>query len=228
LVAWEREPVLIRLGRDLAQGSVIAPIRSARWQRVDVTNPPLADQRYDLVLAGHLLNELDPAAQHALVDWAWEHTAGVLLLVEPGTSVAFPFVLAARDHLRERGAYTIAPCTHDHPCPLQNDWCHFPQRIMRPAFQRRARDAPSPWEESKFAYAAMARFPPTQAAWGRVIREPSSNKAYAEAMISTAAGVQRYRALKRHRDAYRLVRNVTWGALLETRLGDQSIEALEG
>ena len=124
------------------------------------------------------------------------------------------------------GAHTIAPCAHNQPCPLQNDWCHFPQRLKRPEFQRRAREASSEWEESKFAYAALARFATGAPIWGRVIREPSSNKAYAEALISTADGVARYRGLKRHRDAFRVVKQLEWGAALERPL-EAPIEPVE-
>jgi len=123
-------------------------------------------------------------------------------------------VRAARDQLLAAGAHTIAPCPHDQPCPLQNDWCHFPQRLIRPDFQRRARGAPSEWEDSKFSYAAMARFTPAHPIWGRVIREATSNKAYAEAKLSTREGIARYRALKRHRDAFRRVRQLEWGEAL--------------
>ncbi len=172
-------------------------------------------ERYDLVVLGHVLNELPVDDQLRVVDTAWELTAGVLLIVEPGTSAAFPVVRSCRDHLLEKGAHTLAPCAHDLPCPLANDWCHFPQRIMRPAFQRRAREAPSQWEDSKFSYAAMARFPSASPIWGRVIRESTSNKAYAETKISSRAGTSRYRALKRYRDAYRSVRDLSWGDTLE-------------
>lgn len=220
LTAWEREPAMIALGRDLARGSATPAVRAARWRQVDLRRPPAPAAPYDLVIAGHLLNELDPAAQRDLIAWAWQQTGGLLLIVEPGASDAFPGVRAARDQLLAAGAHTIAPCTHDLPCPLRDDWCHFPQRLVRPDFQRRARAAPSPWEESKFAYAAMARFAPEQPAWGRVIREPMSNKAYAEAVVSTAAGVRRYRGLKRYRPAFRLLQDLAWGALLAEALPD--------
>jgi ribosomal protein RSM22 (predicted rRNA methylase) len=230
LVAWEREPALIALGRTLVRGSQTASLRAVHWERLDLvaqsmehtaqnrSSPTLrsslsADQ-YDLVVLGHVLNELDPDMQRQVVAQAWNMTAGLLLIVEPGTSAAFGVVRAARDALLGAGAQTIAPCAHDRPCPLQNDWCHFPQRLKRPAFQRRARAAPSEWEDSKFAYAAMARFPAAAPIWGRVIREPVSNKAYAEALISAQDGVARYRAPKRHRDAFRHLKELDWGAAL--------------
>jgi hypothetical protein len=60
----------------------------------------------------------------------------------------------------------------------------------------------------------MARFAPATPIWGRVIREATSNNAYAEVAVSSREGAGRYRALKRHRDAYRLVRGLEWGQAL--------------
>jgi ribosomal protein RSM22 (predicted rRNA methylase) len=129
-------------------------------------------------------------------------------------------VRAARDQLLLTGASTIAPCAHDRPCPLQNDWCHFPQRLNRPEFQRQARGTPSQWEDSKFSFAAMARFAAPEPIWGRVIGEPTATKAYAETLISTQSGVAHYRAFKRYREAFRRVRDLLWGGALATPLAD--------
>jgi ribosomal protein RSM22 (predicted rRNA methylase) len=230
LAAWEREPALIALGLRLARASQAPAVRSAKWERLDLRALERASARtseqFDVVVLGHVLNELDAESQRQVVAAAWQRAAGLLLIVEPGTSAAFEVVRAARDQLLGLGAHTIAPCAHDQACPLQNDWCHFPQRLKRPEFQRRAREAFSEWEESKFAYAALARFATRAPIWGRVIRESASNKAYAEATISTAAGVARYRGLKRHRDAFRQVKQLDWGAALEQPL-EAPIEPVE-
>lgn len=219
LTAWEREAAFITAGRELARSSDSVALRSARWDRHDFTRGlPTSDERYDLVVLGHVLNELDPDLRRDIVESAWQRTTGILLIVEPGTTAAFAVVRAARDQLLDAEARTLAPCAHDHPCPLADDWCHFPQRIVRPDFQRKARGAPSQWEDSKFSYAAMARFGPSEPVWARVIREPSSNKAYAEVKLSTRAGVSRYRALKRHREVFRQVRDLRWGDALREPL----------
>ncbi|GAC1545144.1 MAG: small ribosomal subunit Rsm22 family protein [Herpetosiphon sp.] len=227
LGAVERAAALIELGQSLAHRATNAAVRQAHWQATDLARyDPPPEQRYDLVVIGHVMNELEPALRSAIVALAWRLTSGVLLLVEPGTSEAFPFVRGARDELLAVGAHTIAPCTHDLPCPLLAEWCHFPQRLRRPPFQQRARSAPSDWEDAKYCYAALARFAPPAHAWGRVIREPTSNKAYAEALISTAAGVHRYRALKRHPNAYRFVRKLHWGAAQEAPLPEPNTAIL--
>ena len=221
LQAWEREPEAIALGRALARGSETTAVRGARWERVDLRTH-MTDRagassvpRSDLVVLGHALNEFDGEARADVINLAWNLTGGVLLIVEPGTPEGFAVVRGARDALLSAGAQTIAPCAHDRPCPLENDWCHFPQRLKRPDFQRRARGAPSEWEDSKFAYVALARFPATAPIWGRVIREPFHNKAYAEVQISSVEGVAHYRGLKRSRDAFRLVKDLPWGAALD-------------
>jgi ribosomal protein RSM22 (predicted rRNA methylase) len=245
LTAWEREPAFLALGRELARDADMRAVRQARWERVDLQaesgkrkaesdQPQSAKQkaksdraastersnassleRFDLVIVGHVLNELDDDTRAGVLDEAWRLTGGLLLIVEPGTPDAFAIVRSARDALLAQGARTIAPCAHDRPCPLEGDWCHFPQRLWRPDFQRRARGAPSQWEDAKFAYAALARFPPESPIWGRVIREPSFNKAYAEVTISVREGVRRYRALKRHRESFKLVKDLPWGAALD-------------
>ncbi len=241
MIAWEREPAFITLGRDLARESASLAVRAARWERVNLLadrrpttaggegvkgrkgegvrplspSPPLPlSPTYDLVVLGHVLNELDGDERLRVVADAWRLTAGLLLIVEPGTPAGFAVVRAARDELIGAGAETIAPCTHNRPCPLANDWCHFPQRLIRPDFQRRARAAPSQWEDSKYTYAAMARFAPEHPIWARVIREGISNKAYAETKLSTREGIARYRGLKRHREVFRLVKGLEWGAAL--------------
>jgi ribosomal protein RSM22 (predicted rRNA methylase) len=218
LVAWEREPSFVALGQRLATAGPDA-VRAAHWERRNLHGlEPISNQRYDLVVLGHVLNELDDHARHAVVAAAWSRTRAVLLIVEPGTSTAFPIVRAARDQLLADGATTLAPCAHDRPCPLQNDWCHFPQRLVRPDFQKRVRGAPSAWEDAKYCYAAMSRAPTERAIWARVINEPRSNKAYAEALLSTRAGIQLYRALKRHREQFRIVKDLGWGQAIDMPL----------
>ncbi|MEM8530610.1 MAG: small ribosomal subunit Rsm22 family protein, partial [Chloroflexota bacterium] len=217
LTAWEREPAFIALGQQLAGGSTIPAIRETHWKQADITHtvPSVA---YDLVVLGHVLNELDSTMRQTVITNAWQVTKGILLIVEPGTFDTFAVVRTARDALINQGAHTIAPCVHNTPCPLQNDWCHFPQRLKRPPFQRRARGAPSEWEDSKFSYAAMARFQPPQSTWGRIIREATSNKAYAETTVCTSTEIMRYRALKRHREAFKQVKKLRWGMLLDEPL----------
>ena len=217
--AWEREPAFIDLGRKLAAGSSLPPVRQARWRQITLSGAlPQHTPQYDLVVIGHVLNEMDERLREALVRSAWKKCAGMLLIVEPGTSAAFPIVRAARDMLLAEGARTIAPCAHDKPCPLLNDWCHFPQRLHRPQFQRRAKEASAGWEEAKFSYAAMARFGPDSPIWGRLIHQPQVSKAGAELVISSRDGIVRPRIPKRDRPAFKATAGLKWGGAVESEI----------
>ena len=84
----------------------------------------------------------------------WDRTAGVLVLVEPGTPAGAAYIQAARTqllHLAAQeaavvqaqqqdgaaaasvdGAHVVAPCPHDGACPMAGrpSWCHFVQRFQ--------------------------------------------------------------------------------------------------
>jgi ribosomal protein RSM22 (predicted rRNA methylase) len=214
MAAWEREPALIRLGQQLAKHGP-SSLQAIDWQRHDLATPPHSGPQYDIVVLAHVLNELGPAVRERVVAFAWQQTAGLLLIIEPGTSAAFSIVRAAREQLLTNGAHTIAPCPHNDSCPLSNDWCHFPQRLERPEFQRRARNAPSQWEDAKYSYAAMARFASEVPIVGRIIREPEQTKGYITTQICTPVGIQREQTLKRDRDAFRTARKRAWGDKIE-------------
>lgn len=215
LTAWEREPAFIALGRQLARASDNPAISDARWEQVTLggTLPPNSAS-YDLVVLGHLLNELGETLQRQVVALAWELCAGVLLIVEPGTSAAFPNVKAAREQLLDLGAKTIAPCAHDMACPLVGDWCHFPQKLHRPAYQRRAKEGTAGWEESKFSYAAMSRFAPDKSIWGRLIHQPHTSKIGVELAVSSREGIVKPRVSKRDHKLYRQLSDLRWGDTL--------------
>jgi ribosomal protein RSM22 (predicted rRNA methylase) len=183
---------------------------------------------YDLVVLGHVLNELSAPLQEAVTAFAWEHCRGVLLIVEPGTTAAFAVVRRLREYLLTRGATTLAPCAHDRACPLRNDWCHFPQRLNRPAFQRRAKEGSAGWEESKFSYAALARFPADHPIWGRLIHQPHPGKAGVTLTVSSRAGIVEAHAPKRDRARYREAGDYRWGDSLDTPPEGMTLTALSG
>lgn len=225
MVAWEREPAFMTLGQRLAKNSPNLVVKQAQWQQVTLraNTLPRDNASYDLVVIGHVLNELDEALRKAVITYAWEHCSGVLLLVEPGTSAGFPIVKAAREQLLSLGAQTIAPCTHDQPCPLTNDWCHFPQRINRPAFQRRAKAGSAGWEDSKLSYAAMAKFPVNAPVWGRLIHQPNVTKGFAELTVSAPEGIVKLKALKRNRESFQQFKDYNWGEAIPTKIeGDET------
>jgi ribosomal protein RSM22 (predicted rRNA methylase) len=212
LVAWERESAFIELGRQLAKASDNTALCNATWQKVTIGSKlPNNIETYDLIVLGHVLNELPETLRKDIVTLAWQHCSGILLIVEPGTSAVFPIVKAMREYLLTLDAQTIAPCAHNLPCPLVNDWCHFPQRLERPSFQRRAKSASAGWEESKFSYAAMARFPADMPIWGRLIHQPHKLKHNVSLTVSSKNGIVNVEIPKSEREAFRNARKYEWG-----------------
>lgn len=216
LTAWERESAFIDLGRRLAKASERPTLLQTSWQKVIIGSKlPGQIEQYDLVVFGHVLNELPEAARKEIVTLAWQQCSGVLLIVEPGTSSAFPIVKAMREYLLTLDAQTLVPCAHNKPCPLVNDWCHFPQRLERPSFQRQAKAASAGWEESKFSYAAMSRFPADTAIWGRLIHQPHKTKKDVHLTVSSTDGIVDLAFPKSQREAFRHATDYRWGDAIE-------------
>ncbi|MET0869174.1 MAG: small ribosomal subunit Rsm22 family protein [Pseudorhodoplanes sp.] len=130
---------------------------NVRWRAEDVARAR-PERKFDLVTAGYLLDELPSATIASLVLRAWEATAGMLMVIEPGTPAGWARILAVREQLIGLGAHIVAPCPHAFACPVVSpDWCHFSQRVQRSRMHRRIKSADVPWEDEKFIYLAASR-----------------------------------------------------------------------
>jgi ribosomal protein RSM22 (predicted rRNA methylase) len=193
-----------------------APVGRIGW-RTDDLSVGIAERlsSRDLVVLAYVLNELAPARRGPLVARLWELTAGVLLIVEPGTPAGHARILAARDQLLAASAHLLAPCPHARACPLTApDWCHFARRVARSRLHRQAKGGEVPWEDEKFIYLAAARWPgrpgrarvlaPPRAASGRMtLKLCRPDGEAAETLFSRRDGL-----------AYRAARRVEWGDAL--------------
>jgi SAM-dependent methyltransferase len=111
-------------------------------------SPPLGAERFDVVVAGQLLSELDVGApgearlaRHtALIQrWLEDRVApdGALVIVEPALRDRTRHLHALRDRLVALGATVFAPCLHASPCPAlarETDWCHEDLDVDLPAW----------------------------------------------------------------------------------------------
>lgn len=98
----------------------------------------LGAARFDVVLCGQLLSELDVGvpddarlARHTelLRGWLADRLVpgGALVVVEPALRDRTRHLHRVRDVLLARGAVVFAPCLHGAPCPAlvrDTDWCH--------------------------------------------------------------------------------------------------------
>jgi len=165
--------------------------------------------RYDLVLAGSVINELAdplPLVRHMVRALA---PGGVAIVIEPALRETSRALHHVRDALVAEGAAAVlAPCTRKTaPCPAlldERDWCHehrplqLPPRTRQLAHVTGLRDG-----DMKLAYLTLCRpadAPPPPPAW-RVVSDPHASKGKLELTLCGAPGWVPARLLKRHRSA---------------------------
>jgi len=187
-----------------------------RWRAEDLARASFLEtslaQKFDLVTLGYLLDELPPASIASLIGQAWGATAGMLIVIEPGTPAGWSRILAVRERLIALGAHIAAPCPHAQTCPVSApDWCHFSQRVQRSRMHRRIKSADVPWEDEKFVYLAASRAPavPPQA---RVIAQPMVRGGTVALTLCNQDGTRTQPLLSR-RDGKRFAqaRRLDWG-----------------
>ena len=210
ITAVERDPFLQAVARTLAGEHTLPP---TTYVAADITTH--ADWApHDIVVIGHVLNELNAAQRAHVIKQAWQATTQLLLIVEPGTPAFFPIIKSARQQLITAGAHVIGPCTHHHDCPLPADqWCHFGQKIARPEGQRAARGSELGWEEAKFTYVACGRTPATPRGL-RILHDPIRAKGSIDVVGCDTSGIHTYRALKRDTQHYAVFRRTQWGGFI--------------
>jgi ribosomal protein RSM22 (predicted rRNA methylase) len=147
---------------------------------------------------------------------------GIVLIVEPGTSVGFPLIqsvaklLAPTEHL-------IAPYIHNTFVESASYWIHFAQKFTRPEFQRMIRQKfrestlmASDWEETTYSYVAYGNIEQEYKPWARAIGRATKYKGYLTIPLLTQEGIREQKIMKRHKEAYALMKNLRWGDTIET------------
>lgn len=204
--AVERDQYFIALARSLC-----APLAGTTTiVSQDITHITTWEP-HDMVIIGHVLNELSPEQRSRVIDAAWQATRQLLVIIEPGTSAFFTIIQQARSQLIERGASVVAPCTHTATCPMtSDDWCHFGQKIARPDFQRQARSVQIGWEESKVSFVAAATHP-VPISGQRIVHDPVGHKGHIALHVCSDNGLHITSIRKRDAIAHAKARRLNWG-----------------
>ncbi|WP_322819913.1 small ribosomal subunit Rsm22 family protein [Chloroflexus sp.] len=208
VVAIERQPAMARIGKQLTAN---ADLPTIVWQQQDVLSMDhLAES--DLVVTGYVYGEIEPTARTLVLSRLWKAAGGALVLVEPGTPTGHTTILHARSELLKRNAHLLAPCPHTASCPLAEgqDWCHFAQRIARPAFLRRLKAAEAPFEDEKFAYLIASRHE-GKPIDGRIVRHPIIHSGRKELQVCTERGLQVMTITRSQKTLWRQARDSGWG-----------------
>ena len=165
----------------------------------------------DFLIASYLIGEVSEAERRQFAERLWAKTRDTLLVVEPGTPAGYERIIALRAQLIESGAHVIAPCPHDHECPLSKpDWCHFAQRLPRLRAHIQLKGAELPFEDEKFSYIVLTREPAPRS-YSRVLAPPLAGKVEVSAKLCTADGLEVAKVPRRDKPAYAEARRWRWG-----------------
>ncbi len=210
---FERDPELIALGKELAEGADNTLLKEANWHAADLgATQPLPEA--DLVIASYALNELSEAAASATLLRAWAAARVALVVVEPGTQAGFSLVKKLRTALIETGAHLLAPCPHADACPLPpDDWCHFAQRVERSALHRSLKGGELGHEDEKFSYFIFTKdlLPTARARSARILRHPQRRAGHALLSLCSTDGLQQITVTRSDKAQWKKARKAQWG-----------------
>lgn len=209
----EASPAIRAVGEKLAAAAGLAHVE---WRHADVTRDGERLAPADLVTLAYVLDELSAEQRGRLVDRLWSLTAGMLLIVEPGTTAGWQRILDARARMIGAGANILAPCPHALACPIvQPDWCHFSARVARSRVHRLAKEAEVPWEDEKFIYLAASRGAAASRP-ARVLAPPETATGRVKLKLCQPDGSATHRLVtRREGDAFKRARRVDWGDTFE-------------
>lgn len=168
--------------------------------------PELPEGKPDLVLLGHVLNELAPKDQEELLQRLKARLApgGAILILEPALMEPTRRLMELRDAFLEAPFALAAPCPCPGPCPmlaLERQWC-VAERHWDPPVWFRALNAAAGLDRKhlSFAYLVARRDLPEKLPVARVVGVPKPQKGKVERWMCTPTGGERWEALTRHGD----------------------------
>lgn len=98
----------------------------------------IPDSKFDLVMLGNALLEVDDATADAVVEKLFaQHVSETLLIIEPADRMHARRLQALRDRWRSKNRFAVRPCPHDQGCPAQTrdrDFCHEARAAVMPEF----------------------------------------------------------------------------------------------
>ncbi len=206
----ERDLELIRLGQRLAKKSINQNIRNAQWIKNDLNSSPSIPLG-DAIIASYSLGELTVATAREITKSAWGKTNSCLVIIEPGSVKGFELIRTLRDDLIQLGAYLIAPCPHAMDCPMpENDWCHFAERVERSSLHRKLKAGALNYEDEKYSYVAVSKFPVESSA-ARILKRPKISSGFVKLELCAADKIHATTITKTDGAYFKAARKSRWG-----------------
>lgn len=216
ITSLERDPAWIEIGKSIHQFSPHSA-KTIQWLAADITSgvvPPKAD----LVVAGYALNELTASNIKPAAEKIWQAAGRAVIIIEPGSRQGFDVVKKVREIFIANGAYILAPCTHNLPCPMgAPNWCHFSKIVQRSHLHKLAKSGSADYEMEKFSYiiALKGKSLGTRSC-ARVIAAPMLRKGHVILDVCDCDGqLKRINISRSDGEQYRMARKAKWGDVVE-------------
>lgn len=178
------------------------------------------NNKYDVVILANVLNELTEEERIKVIDRAFTQCNKVLVIIEPGTPGGAQIITDSQKNFTNKH-FLMAPFLNNSFVESADFWIHFPQRFIRPEFQRRVRQhmrvsnlMASDWEETKYSYIAFSKYAPETSPLGRVVAPIKKQKAWFDLTVLTAKGIEKLQVFKRDKDKYNYVKKLHWGDVI--------------
>jgi len=218
----DQDKYFLTLGQEILLGSKLTI--DTRWTNLSITKWIETNTvAYDLIIVANVWNELPEVVAERLLNQVALRSSGVVLVLEPGTSVGNGIIQNISTKLQPKEHF-ISPYINNSFIVNNEYWVHFPQRFQRPEFQRRIRQSmressfmASDWEEAKYSYVAFGNIFSGTKIWGQCIGQTNKQKGFLTIPLLTEEGVVHARVLKRHREQYIFAKNLHWGETIANK-----------
>lgn len=181
---------------------------------------------YDLIIVSSVVNELTKGVKEQLLGTLSHRSRGIVVVLEPGTPRGFQVIQSVAEYISTKSPL-VAPYIKNTFVSSDEYWIHFPQRFLRPEFQRRIRQSmrdsdlmASDWEETKFSYVAWGNVPIEKTFWGQSIGDVQKYHGYLIIPVLTADGIVKARVMKRNKGIYAAAKNIRWGELIKENMNE--------
>ncbi|KIC75332.1 hypothetical protein DB42_AJ00200 [Neochlamydia sp. EPS4] len=207
----EQDNFLISLGKKLTLQAKTSLFREAQWVEGDVLKRDCFPES-DLIVVSYAMGEWPQPVWGEIIKKLWRSARQALVIIEPGTMLGFQVVRQIRQHLIDLQAHILAPCPHQHACPMaEKDWCHFSVRLERSPFHKQAKGALLGYEDEKFSYIICTKTA-TALPEARILRHPHKHSGHLSFKLCTQnEGLADRIISRRHGELYKKARNLEWG-----------------
>ncbi len=183
-------------------------VADIRLQEREADVRELPNGRFDLILLGLVMNELDLEERRTLLEQcaARLDDGGAIVILEPALKEVTRDLHRLRDDL-PAGLRVFGPCLTSKPCPMlegDRDWCHEDRAFRLPKkLERVARGASLRYERLTFSYLTLRRDDATLAqslrgeGWERVVSQTLRTKGKRELFVCGESGRRKLRILDR-------------------------------